>query len=107
MLNTDFDAIVPMLCVTLAALVSLLAEAFRDRDERMPMAAWGLIGLAGAAASSVLLWNRSAIGFGVIAADNFGLFVTIVLVVVGALTLLFSAPIVDRDRLPLRLSVAM
>ncbi len=100
MLSTDFDAIVPMLCVTLAALVSLLAEAFRERDERMPMAAWGLIGLAGAAVSSALLWDRAATGFGVIASDNFGLFVTLILVVVGALTLLFSAPVVERDGLP-------
>jgi hypothetical protein len=48
MLNSDLDAIVPMLCVTLAALVSMLAEAFREKGERMPMAVWGLIGLAGA-----------------------------------------------------------
>ena len=71
MLTPDLDALVPMLCVTLAALVSMLAEAFRDRDERMPMAMWGLIGLAGSVVSSVLLWNRSAVGFGVIVADNF------------------------------------
>jgi NADH-quinone oxidoreductase subunit N len=61
---------------------------------------WGLIGLTGAVVSSVLLWNRSAVGFGVIVADNFGLFVTVTLAVVGALTLLFSAPIVERDGLP-------
>ena len=66
MLNTDFDAIVPMLCVTLAALAAMLAEAFRERDERMPMAAWASSAWPGAAVSSVLLWNRNAIGFGVI-----------------------------------------
>ncbi len=100
MLSSDLDAIVPMLCVTLAALVSMLAEAFREKDERMPMAVWGLIGLAGAGVSSVLLWNRSTTGFGVIASDNFGLFVTLTLVVVGALTLLFSSPVVERDGYP-------
>jgi NADH-quinone oxidoreductase subunit N len=61
---------------------------------------WGLIGLAGAAVSSVLLWNRSTVGFGVIASDNFGLFVTLTLVAVGVLTLLFSSPVVERDGLP-------
>ena len=100
MLTSEFDAIVPMLCVTLAALVSMLAEAFREKDERMPMAVWGLIGLTGAVVSSALLWNRSTVGFGVIVADNFGLFVTVTLAVVGALTLLFSAPIVERDGYP-------
>ena len=100
MLTSEFDAIVPMLCVTLAALVSMLAEAFRERDERMPMAVWGLIGLTGAVVSSALLWNRSTTGFGVIVADNFGIFVTVTLAVVGALTLLFSAPIVERDGYP-------
>jgi NADH-quinone oxidoreductase subunit N len=100
MLTSEFDAIVPMLCVTLAALVSMLAEAFREKDERMPMAVWGLIGLTGSVVSSALLWNRAASGFGVIVADNFGIFVTVTLAVVGALTLLFSAPIVERDGLP-------
>ena len=69
MLNSDLDAIVPMLCVTLAALVSMLAEAFREKDERMPMAVWGLIGLAGAGVSSALLWNRSTTG---LARSGFG-----------------------------------
>jgi NADH-quinone oxidoreductase subunit N len=100
MLSSDLDAIVPMLCVMLAGLVSMVAESFREKDERMPMAMWGLIGLGGAIVSSILLWNRSTVGFGVIAADNFGLFVTITLSIVGALTLLFSAPIVERDGLP-------
>jgi NADH-quinone oxidoreductase subunit N len=48
----------------------------------------------------LLLWNRSTVGFGVIASDNFGLFVTLTLVVVGALTLLFSSPVVERDGFP-------
>jgi NADH-quinone oxidoreductase subunit N len=100
MLTSEFDAIVPMLCVTLAALVSMLAEAFREKDERMPMAAWGLIGLTGAVVSSALLWNRSAVGFGVIVADNFGLFVTMVLILVGALTIMFSSQVVYRDGMP-------
>ena len=50
--------------------------------------------------TSVLLWNRSASGFGVILADNFGLFVTLTLVVVGILTILFSAPVLERNRIP-------
>jgi NADH-quinone oxidoreductase subunit N len=94
------EAIFPILFVTLAALVTMLAEAFRRPGERMPIGAFGMIGLAAAAVASVYLWGRNAQGFGVIAADNFGLFVTLVLVVVGMLTIMFSSPVVARDGMP-------
>ena len=95
-----FDAIVPLACVTLAALACMAAEAFRGRDERMPIGGLGIVGLVGAAASAALLWNRNTSSFGVIAADNFGLFVTLVLVAVGILTIMFSSQVVARDGLP-------
>src|ERR671910_2376498 len=100
MFNTDLDALVPMLCVTLTALATMGTEAFRGRNERLPIGWWGLIGLGGAAISSALLWDRNAEGFGVIVADNFGLFVTFVLIVVGALTIMFSSQVVYRDNIP-------
>jgi NADH-quinone oxidoreductase subunit N len=100
MFNTDLDALVPMLCVTLAALATMGAEAFRGRDERWPIAALAIIGLLGAGASSALLWNQNAEGFGVIVADNFGLFVTMVLVVVGILTVMFSSQVIRQDEVP-------
>jgi NADH-quinone oxidoreductase subunit N len=89
-----------MLCVTLAALASMGAEAFRGKDERMPIGILGLVGLVSAGISAALLWNRNAEGFGVIIADNFGLFVTIVLVIVGVLTIMFSSHVTERDGLP-------
>jgi NADH-quinone oxidoreductase subunit N len=100
MFNTDLDAIVPMLCVTLAALAAMAAEAFRGRGERMPVAGLGIVGLLGAGISSALLWNRNAEGFGVIVADNFGLFVTMTLVIIGILTIMFSSQVVTRDEIP-------
>ena len=96
----NLDAAIPMLCVTLAALATMTAEAFRARDERMPVGWLGIVGLAGAAVSSVLLWNRNTSGFGVIQADNFGLFVTLVLVVVGVLTIMFSSQVLDQSDIP-------
>jgi NADH-quinone oxidoreductase subunit N len=96
----DFTAIVPMLCVTLSALAVMGAEAFRTKGENLPIGGLGIVGLAGAAAAAALLWDRSAASFGVIVADNFGLFVTLILVVVGILTIMFSSPVVDRDGLP-------
>jgi NADH-quinone oxidoreductase subunit N len=97
---TEFPAIVPMLCVTLAALAVMGAEAFRAKGEHPPIGGLGIVGLVGAAAAAVLLWNRNATSFGVIVADNFGLFVTLVLLIVGVLTIMFSSPVVGRDGLP-------
>lgn len=96
----DFHAIVPMLCVTAAGLAAMIAEAFRDKGERMPIGPLGVIGLIGAAVSTVLLWNRNATSFGVVTADNFGLFITGVLVLVGLLSLAISGPTVEREGLP-------
>jgi len=99
MLNS-FTAIVPMACVVAAGLAAMVAEAFREPGERMPIAPLGAIGLIGAAASSLLLWNRNATSFDLVVADNFGLFITGVLVVVGFVTLAISAYTVGRDGLP-------
>ena len=96
----SFTAVVPMLCVTVAALAVMGAEAFRARGENLPVGGLGIVGLVGAAAASVLLWDRNAVSFGVIKADNFGLFVTMVLLLVGVLTIMLSAPVVGRDGLP-------
>jgi NADH-quinone oxidoreductase subunit N len=100
MFNSDIDALVPMLCITLTALATMGTEAFRGRNEKLPIGWWGLIGLGGAAVSSALLWDRNAVGFDVIVADNFSLFVTFVLIVVGALTIMFSSQVVYRDNIP-------
>ncbi len=92
-------AIIPILIVTLSALAAMLAEAFREPGERMP-AGLGLIGLVGAILASIFLWDREATAFGVVLADNFALFVNIVLGIVGILTLLMSSDVIDRERLP-------
>src|SRR5918996_4701890 len=100
MLNSAFDAIVPMLCVTAGALVVMLAEAWREPDERMPLGIWGIISLGGAAIGLMFLWDRNATSFNVIVADNFGIFVSLILAVVGILTILFSSQVIERDGIP-------
>ena len=99
-MSESLSAIVPMLVVTLAGVAAMLAEAFRDPGERMPIGGLGLIGLVGAGVAAVLLWGRDATSFGVVRADDFALFMTLLLVVVGVLTILFSLDVVDRDGLP-------
>ncbi|NOT44765.1 MAG: NADH-quinone oxidoreductase subunit N [Acidobacteria bacterium] len=100
MFNSSFDAVIPIVCVVLAALAAMAAEAFRGKGERMPIGLLGLVGLVAAGVSSALLWNRNAASFGVLVADNFGLFVTGILVVVGILTILFSSEVLERDGIP-------
>jgi NADH-quinone oxidoreductase subunit N len=96
----NYPAIVPMLIVTLAAIATMVLEAIRRPDERMPLGGLGVIGLLGAIVSSALLWNRDATAFNVVATDNFAIFVNMILAIVGILTILFSAEIVQRDGLP-------
>ena len=96
----SLNAIVPMLCVTAAAIAAMVAEAFRAPGERIPIGPLGAIGLVGAALASALLWDHNASSFGVVAADNFGLFVTWILIVVGLLSLAFAAPTIEREQLP-------
>src|SRR5262245_2710821 len=97
---SSFAAIIPIVCVTLAGLVAMLAESFRLRGERMPIGGLAVIGLLGSAVASVLLWSRNATSFGVVTADNFALFVNLVLVGIGLFTVTFSSQTLGRDRLP-------
>ncbi|MGE0464401.1 MAG: NADH-quinone oxidoreductase subunit N [Vicinamibacterales bacterium] len=100
MFSNAFDAVIPVICVTLAGLVVMQAESFRGKGERMPIGGLAIIGLVGAAATSILLWNRNATSFGVVTADNFSIFVNLVIIAVGILTVIISSQTVDRDRIP-------
>ena len=97
---SSFNAVVPMACLTAAAIAAMTAEAFREPGERIPIGPLGVIGLTGAAVASMLLWNHSQTSFGVVVADNFGLFINGVLIVIGLLSLALSPPTLARERLP-------
>jgi NADH-quinone oxidoreductase subunit N len=100
MLDSSFAAIVPMVCVTLAALAAMVAEAFRGKGEQMPIGGLGVIGLLFALAGSILLWGRNASSFGLVRADNFGLFITVTLCIVGLFTIAFSGQTIRREGVP-------
>jgi NADH-quinone oxidoreductase subunit N len=97
---SSITAIVPILCVTAAGIAAMLAEAFREPGERLPIAGLGLVGLAGAAVSTVLLWGRHETAFGVVSADTFGLFFVMILIVIGVMTVLLSPKLLEKDDLP-------
>jgi NADH-quinone oxidoreductase subunit N len=96
----EYLAIIPLFIVSLSAIAAMLAEAFRQPGDRMWIAGLGLIGLAGAAVASFCLWNLDARSLGVIRADNFALFINLVLCTVGVLTMLFSDDVVEREHIP-------
>ena len=97
---SNYVAIIPIVSVMLTATAAMLAEAFRQPGERMPLFGLGLIGLVGAAISSIMLWDTDARSFGVVRADNFTLFINLILCIVGVLTMLFSTEVVEREGLP-------
>ena len=97
---TEYAALIPIVIVVLSGLAAMMAEAFREPGERMNISALGLIGLAGAAVASVFLWDADREAMGVIRADNFALFINIVLCLIGVLTMLFSHDVIERENLP-------
>jgi NADH-quinone oxidoreductase subunit N len=96
----SFAATIPILIVVLSGIAAMLAEAIRHPGERMYIAGFGLIGLTGALVASCFLWNTDAVSFGVVRADNFALFINIILCIVGILTMVFSHDVVEREGLP-------
>ena len=96
----NFAATIPILIVVLSGISAMLAEAIRHPGERMYIAGFGLIGLVGAAVASCFLWDTDAVSFGVVRADNFALFINIILCIVGILTMVFSHDVVEREGLP-------
>ena len=97
---SEYAAVIPIVIVTLSGLAAMLAAAITTPGERMPIGGFGHIGLVGAAVASVFLWGRDAQAFGVIRADNFALFMNLVLCVVGVLTVMLSGDVVEREQLP-------
>jgi NADH-quinone oxidoreductase subunit N len=100
MLNSMFDAVIPMIVVTAGALAVMIVEAWREPGDRAPLGVGGVIVLIGAAIGLVFLWDRNATSFDVIVADNFAIFICLILVVVGLLTIWFSSQTIERDGLP-------
>src|SRR5687767_9456034 len=94
---SEYLAVIPLVCAWFGGILAMLAEAFRSPGERMPIETIALGVLLTAGATAALLWNRGAVSFDVVAADNFGLFVTVVLVIVGIITVLLSSQVAERD----------
>ena len=96
----DIIPIVPVLIVVLTGCAVLVAEAFRHPGEDMPVGWLGIIGVVGGIVTSISLWGRNAVGFGVIVVDNYTIFFNVAICAIGLLTILISFGNAERDRLP-------
>ena len=71
-MSGSLNAIVPMACVTAAGIAAMVAEAFRDPGERMPIGGLGVVGLLGAAfaatgvilSATYMLWMFQRVNYG-------------------------------------------
>ena len=97
----NFAATIPILIVVLSAIAAMLAEAIRHpgradvhrrlRPDRPGRRRWSRRASCG---------TPTPISFGVVRADNFALFINIILCIVGILTMVFSHDVVEREGLP-------
>jgi NADH-quinone oxidoreductase subunit N len=103
--DVNLTLIQPELIVSFAGLVVMLVDAYvRRRGQHWTTGALSLLGLGGAAASCLALWNQAAARpeafYGMIVLDRFRLTFTIVLLIVSAVTVLISMIWVEWERLP-------
>jgi NADH-quinone oxidoreductase subunit N len=96
---SDYLAVVPLVCVWFGGILAMVAEAFRLPGERMPVEGIAVGSLLTAGVTAALLWNRGTVSFGVVSGDNFALFITLVLVMVGLLTVALSSQVIARDEI--------
>ncbi len=89
----DFNLriIAPALIVAVSAIVVLLAELFTSSGQKRLLGYLSLLGLAIAAFAAFNLWGANATAFrAMVIADNFGLFLTLTILIGAALSILLS-----------------
>lgn len=97
--DLNFRVIAPALIVTLTALVVLLAELVTPASRKRWLGFFSLIGLLIAAGATVGLWDVNASAFGrMVVADNFGLFLTLVILLGAALSILLAMDFIRAHR---------
>ena len=87
----NLSTIAPALIVSVTALVVLMAELFTRAEHKRALGYLSIVGLIFASFAAFALWGSNASAFrGMIAADNFGLFLTLVILIGAALSILLS-----------------
>ncbi|HSF01699.1 MAG TPA: NADH-quinone oxidoreductase subunit N [Solirubrobacterales bacterium] len=94
----DWPVLVPLLIVTGVALACLILDLLPPADRKGHLAAAGVVGLTGALAASVVLWDHPPARFqAVVALDQFALFFNVVISLTTALVLLLSIGYIRRQ----------
>jgi NADH-quinone oxidoreductase subunit N len=94
----DLLAILPIIVVSITAMVVLIVGLFIPREQGGALGAIGLIGVGVATVSAVSLWGQSRAAFsGVMVADGFSIFFGVVALAIVALTIILSAEFVTRE----------
>jgi NADH-quinone oxidoreductase subunit N len=98
-----FQPVVPELILVGTALGLLLLDALRPSDDQRPLALLSLAGIAAAAAYSVYLWNwvgkagrPVAVLANMVAADQFAVFLRLVVLAVAAIGVLLAYHYLNR-----------
>jgi NADH-quinone oxidoreductase subunit N len=91
-------AILPIVIVSVTAMVVLIVGLFIPREQGGALGAIGLAGVGAAVIATVALWgqNRAAFG-GSVVADGFFVFFGVVSLAIVALTIVLSAEFVTRE----------
>jgi NADH-quinone oxidoreductase subunit N len=91
--------IAPAIIVAITALIVLLAELFTSADRKRWLGYASLVGLLIAAGTTMGLWGANTAAFGdMIVADNFGLFLTLIILLGAALSILIAIDFVRVHR---------
>lgn len=97
--DLNLHILAPVIIVTLTALIVLLAELFTSADRKRWLGYASIIGLLIAAGTTMGLWGVNTTAFGgMIVADNFGLFLTLVILLGAALSILIAIDFVRAHR---------
>lgn len=103
-IDINWWLIAPEVIVCLAAVVVMMVDAFSNQSQRWVTGSISLVGILGAAASSIWLWSSwrgVAHAFnGMIVLDELRLGFTLIFLLVSALTVLLSTVWVAGERLP-------
>ena len=93
----SWSALLPMLVITGTGLLVLVLDSFTPPAQRSRLAGISLLGILAAAGAVGAAWGQPEIVFsGMLAADAFGQFFSLLLLLVVGLTVLISIPYVRR-----------
>lgn len=97
--DLNLSILAPALIVALTGLLVLLGELVTPADRKRWLGFLSLVGLLAAVGATIGLWGANATGFNqMIVADNFGLFLTFVILIGAALSILLAINFVRAHR---------